>query len=139
MPASGNGRQIAEDNLRERGLQPTSQRVEILQRLRQNGTHLSADDLYALLVGEGRKISRATVYNTLNSLKEHRLIKEIVIEPGRVLFDPVTEPHYHFYDIDTHELTDVPAESVGITCLPLLPEGAEFQGLDVVVKISRRR
>ncbi|MDB5096281.1 MAG: Fur family transcriptional regulator [Cyanobacteria bacterium RYN_339] len=131
-------RDTVESALKGHGLQATSQRVEVLRRLRASERHLSADDLYAELIGAKMKVSRATVYNTLNLLKEHGLVSEMVLDPGRVLFDPNTEPHYHFYDVDTHEITDVPADKVGFTCLPLLPEGATFKGVDVVVKISRR-
>lgn len=131
-------RDTIERALKARGLQATTQRVEVLHHLRASERHLSADDLYAVLVGEKMKVSRATVYNTLNLLKEHGLVNEMVLDPGRVLFDPKTDPHYHFYDVDTHEITDVPADDVGFTCLPVLPEGATFKGIDVVVKISRK-
>jgi Fur family iron response transcriptional regulator len=131
-------RDTIEAALKARGLQATPQRVEVLQHLRASQRHLSADDLYAVLIGARMKVSRATVYNALNLLKEHGLVNEMVLDPGRVLFDPNTDPHYHFYDVDTHEITDVPAEDVGFTCLPILPEGASFKGVDVVVKISRK-
>ena len=138
MDAEVTTRHEAELALRQCGLQPTAQRVEVLWRLRQSQTHLSADDLYVVLAGEGKKISRATVFNTLTALKDYQLVNEIIVEPGRVLYDPVMEPHFHFYDVDTHELRDLPAENFGITCLPVLPTGTEFRGLDVVVKISRK-
>lgn len=132
-------RDEADQAIRSRGLQPTSQRVEVLWQLHQSGRHLSADELHEGLVRGYSKVSRATVFNTLKLLKDHGLVNEIMIAPGRVLFDPNVEPHFHFYDVDTHELMDVPSETVGITCLPLLPDGASFQGLDVIVKISRER
>jgi len=37
---------------------------------------------------------KATVYNTLNcSWKE--LIRELVVDPAKIVYDPNTEPHHH--------------------------------------------
>lgn len=128
-------RSEAEALLQARGIQPTPQRIEVLYRMHEHGGHLSADDLYARMALDTRRVSRATVYNTLQALEKAGIVRQIVIEPNRVLYDAHTEPHHHFYNEVTCELTDIPSERVGFLCLPILPEGTSFAGVDVVVRI----
>ncbi len=128
-------RSEAEAMLQSRGIQPTPQRVEVLYRLHEHGGHLSADDLYARMAMDTRRVSRATVYNTLQALEKAGLVRQIVIEPNRVLYDGNIQPHHHFYNEATCELMDIPADRVGFLCLPVLPEGTRFAGVDVVVRV----
>jgi hypothetical protein len=75
-------------------------------------------------------VSKATVYNTLKLFVERKLIREVIAGPGRVFYDPNTEPHHHFYDVDTGELTDIDARAIEVTGLPPLPPGAVAEGVD---------
>jgi Fur family iron response transcriptional regulator len=59
----------------------------------------------------------------------------VIAGPGRVFYDPNTEPHHHFYDVDTGELTDIDARAIEVTGLPPLPAGAVAEGVDVIVRI----
>lgn len=127
----------AEQLLKRRGVQPTPQRTEILHLLYTAQRHMAADEIHALLTTEHAKASRATVYNTLSLLVSHGLLREVVAEPGRVLYDPNTAPHHHFYDVESGELWDVAEDHVGFVCLPKLPPNSRFEGLDVIIKIRR--
>lgn len=53
--------------------------------------------------------SKATVYNTLNLFRDRGLIREVIVDPKRVFYDPNTEPHQHLYSVDTGEITDIAA------------------------------
>lgn len=57
-------------------------------------------------------LSRATVYNTLNSLKDAGVIREVFTEPGKVRYDANLFNHHHFVDVKTGQILDVPAEKV---------------------------
>lgn len=124
-----------EQELRGKGIQPTAQRVEVLYHLR-TACHQTADELFEILNQEFSKVSRATVYNTLNLLREHGLIGEVVIEPGKSIFDANPTPHYHFYNVDTRELIDIPTDQICVTCVPGYPAGKEFLGADVIIRIG---
>lgn len=124
-----------EKMLREKGIQPTSQRIEVLYHLYQGG-HQTADELHDKLNAEFSRVSRATVYNTLNLLKEQGLIGEVVLEPGRSIFDANPSEHYHFYNVDTKELFDIPADQICLTCLPGYPSDKRFIGADVIIRIG---
>ena len=57
--------------------------------------HLSADQVLAIVNQRHPETSRATVYNTLNLFVEKKLIREVIVDPNRVFYDPNTRPHYH--------------------------------------------
>ena len=121
--------------LRRHGINPTHQRIEIAHALFSRCEHLSADRLMAIVNGRHPETSRATVYNTLNLFVEKRLIREVIVDPGKVFYDPNPSHHHHFYNIDTGELTDIDAADVAVAGLPLLPEGVTQEGIDIVVRI----
>lgn len=122
------------DLLRRHGIHVTGPRLDIAGVLFSRMEHVSADQILAALRdGEG-EASKATVYNTLRLFVEKGLVREVIVDPARVFFDPNTRPHHHLYDTVTGHLTDIPAESVQILGLPPLPEGMVAEGVDVVIR-----
>jgi Fur family transcriptional regulator, iron response regulator len=121
--------------LRRHGINPTHQRVEIGYALFSRGVHLSADQVLAAVNSRSPATSRATVYNTLNLFVEHKLIRQVIVDPARIFYDPNVSEHHHFYDVVNGRLTDIDAESVTVTKLPPLPQGAVAEGVDVIIRI----
>ena len=121
--------------LRSRGITPTSQRIEIARLLFSRCEHLSAEDVFSLMNADRAKASKATVYNTLGLFAEQGLIRQLIVDPERVYYDPNTSPHHHFYDVSTGMLTDVDATLVQITGMPALPPGSELEGMDVIIRV----
>ena len=78
--------------------------------------------------------SKATVYNTLKLFVKKKLIRELVVDPSRTVYDPNTAPHHHFYDVVTGQLTDVSAEQIRVTGLPSLPAGTVADGIDIIIR-----
>lgn len=114
---------------------PTHQRVEIAFALYSRGEHLSADRILAIVNERSSETSKATVYNTLKLLVERKLVREVIVDPSRVFYDPNTAPHHHIYNVDTGALTDVDAAAVRVSGLPRLPRGQSVEGIDVIVRI----
>jgi Fur family iron response transcriptional regulator len=125
--------QVAQ-KLRDHGVTPTHQRVEIALVLFERHEHLSADQILALVNARFAEASKATVYNTLRLFRERKLIRELIVDPSKVFYDPNTDPHHHFYDVVTGRLTDIPADAVQIANLPPLPPGMVADGVDVVIR-----
>jgi len=123
------------DRLRRHDINPTHQRIEIAHALFSRREHLSADQILAIVNGRHSETSKATVYNTLNLFLEKKLIREVIVDPNKVFYDPNTEPHYHFYNSDTGELTDIEASRIEVSGLPRLPEGMVTDGVDIIVRI----
>lgn len=125
--------------LRDCGVLPTSQRVEIAQVLLDRPQHLSADQIIDRLQRNGSRVSKATVYNTLKLFGEMGLVKEINVDATRKYYDSTTHAHHHFYHVETGELTDIPADKVGIMNLPPLPRGTEQAGIEVLIRVRDRK
>jgi len=120
----------------------TRQRMAVAAVLFRHGRHVSAEDVYLLvnrnLPAGQHQVSKATVYNTLGLFARAGLVREVIADPTRVFYDPNTEPHHHFYDVDTGELTDIDEEDVRLQQLPAVPEGTRVHGVDVIIRVSRR-
>ena len=124
--------------LRQHAIQPTSQRILITRLVLERCAHLSAEDVYRLVNATDRHVSKATVYNTLGLLTEKGVIREVIADPSRVFYDPNISPHHHFYDVESGELRDIDANQIQVAKLPPLPEGADLERVDVVVRLRRR-
>ncbi len=121
--------------LRNHDIHPTSQRVIITRLLFEKCAHLSAEDVFHLVNTDSRHVSKATVYNTLGLLAEKGVVREVIADPTRIFYDPNTAPHHHFFDVATGELTDISAEQIHVSGLPPLPNGAQLEGVDVIVRL----
>ena len=124
--------------LKESGLRPTRQRVQLLRVLQEGGhRHLTAEQLRAEARAAGLEVSLATIYNTLNQFTRSGLLREVVVEPGRSYFDTNTGEHHHFYFEAEGRLQDIPAEQVSLAALPPAPEGMRVSRVDVVVRVAK--
>jgi Fur family iron response transcriptional regulator len=126
------------DLLRRHGISPTHQRLEIAHALFSRGEHVSADQVLAAVNDRHSETSKATVYNTLKLFLEKRLIREVIADSAKTFYDPNTERHHHFYNIDTGELTDIDAAGIAVHGLPELPEGMVTEGVDIIVRVRSR-
>lgn len=123
--------------LRQHAIQPTSQRVLITRLMLERCAHLSAEDVYHLVNATDRRVSKATVYNTLGLLTQKGVIREVIADPTRVFYDPNIAPHHHFYDVESGELKDIDADQIQVAKLPPLPEGTDLERVDVIVRLRR--
>jgi len=124
--------------MQEHGITPTPQRLEIAQILFARPQHLSAEQVLSR-VNEGRvHVSKATVYNTLGLFAREGLVREVIVDPAKVFYDPTTVPHHHFYNLDTGILTDIEADAVELKRLPELPRGTAAVGVDVIIRVRGR-
>ena len=122
--------------LRAHDIAPTRQRFEIARVLFARHEHLAADQLLAIVNARHSQVSKATVYNTLRLFLEKKLIREVIVDPTRVFYDPNTTPHHHFYNVASGELTDIC--DYELTGMPTLPEGMAADSVEVIVRIRPR-
>ncbi len=120
--------------LRRHGITPTHQRIEIAHVLFTRREHLSADQILKRVNTRYAETSKATVYNTLKLFLEKKLIRELVVDPAKIVYDPNTEPHHHLYDVVTGRLTDVSADNIRVVGLPALPQGTVADGVDIIIR-----
>jgi len=131
-------RQDLQRKLREHGVLPTAQRLEVAEVLLNRPQHLSADKIIEKLHRGGSGVSKATVYNTLKLFGETGLVKEINIDATRRFYDSTTHAHHHFYHVETGKLTDIPADKISVTNLPELPIGTERDGVEVLIRVRNK-
>ncbi len=94
--------------LRQCQVQPTPQRIAVVECVLKSKTHPTADEVLVFARKKCPTVSRATVYNTLNLLVEKGLIGTQTLREGAVVFDPNVERHHHFIDQETGEIFDIP-------------------------------
>ncbi len=124
--------------LREHGIQPSAQRLAVAEYVLATEAHPSADQVFAEVRSRVPMISRATVYNTLNLLVKKKLLRQLVIAEGRVVFDPHVAPHHHFIDEGTGEIHDVPWEALDVRRVEKL-EGVKVREYQVVLRGRKAR
>ena len=105
--------QSVEKVLLAHGVKPTPQRMVIAEYLLNTLDHPTADEVLTAVTGKlPVDLSRATVYNTLNSLKDAGVVREVYTEPGKVRYDANLSNHHHFVDSKSGQIFDVPVEKV---------------------------
>lgn len=101
--------------LRKCGIQPTPQRMAVVNYILKTTTHPSADEVLDKVRKECPTLSRATVYNTLNLMVKKSLLKTQVLREGTVVFDPNIKRHHHFIDEVSGKIYDIPWDALKVT------------------------
>ena len=74
----------------------------------------------------------------MNLFSARGLVRTVDVDSDRQYYDSTTDPHHHFYNVDTGELTDIPADQVRLALGTALPEGTEKDGIEVVIRVRSR-
>jgi len=139
--ASRNGKALAAlatERLRQAGLRPTRQRIELAGLLFQDcDRHVTAESLHDEVSKSGVKVSLATVYNTLHQFTQAGLLRQVVVDAARSYFDTNTGEHQHFFLESEGLLIDIPGESIAVAGVPTPPPGLAVARVDVVVRVRR--
>ncbi|RKF17843.1 ferric iron uptake transcriptional regulator [Alginatibacterium sediminis] len=81
--------------LKKAGLKITLPRVKILDILQQPGNqHVSAEDLYKILIEQGEEIGLATVYRVLNQFDDAGIVIRHHFEGGKSVFEISSQKHH---------------------------------------------
>ena len=127
------------EKLRSSGLRPTKQRLAICKLLfdRKKTFHFTINDLSKILKKKtSKKVSLATIYNTVHSFKKKGYLKEISINRKNSYFDTNTSDHHHFLDVNTNELIDLKNEDVHNIKIKKRIPGKKINSIEVLVKIE---
>lgn len=82
--------------LKNRNIRISHQRLKVLEYISNNRSHPTVEQIYRDLQKEVPTLSKTTIYNTLNSLIDAKLVKLISIEENETRYDIATENHGHF-------------------------------------------
>jgi Fur family peroxide stress response transcriptional regulator len=120
---------------RKLGFKLTPQRLAILEYLEGNKEHPSAEDIFQAVSKKYPTMSFATVYNTLEALRQRGRVRELTTDPGKKRFDPNMEPHNHLVCVrcrrtfDVHREFDLRLSSTEQRGFQILGSHVEFYGL----------
>lgn len=92
---------------RGKGFKLTPQRIAILKFLEGNTSHPTAEEIYTEIRKRYPTVSFATVYNTVQVLRDKGELLEITIDPARKHFDPNPSPHHHIMCTGCGKIGDV--------------------------------
>tara|TARA_B100000401_G_C52710952_1_gene673808 strand:- start:90 stop:518 length:429 start_codon:yes stop_codon:yes gene_type:complete len=125
--------------LRKSGLRPTKQRIEICKVLfnSEKTFHFTISDLVKMIETENnKKISLATVYNTIHAFEKKGYLKEISINSSQTYFDTNTSDHHHFFDEKEKELIDLENEDVDPIKIKKNIPGKKIKSVEVLVRVD---
>ena len=138
MDAKLSLRQQVIDKLTDHNITATKQRVEIGLCLFDCDQHVTADQLQERVNKSGGEASKATIYNTLGLFAKKGLLREVVIDPTKLVYDTNTSTHHHIYNLDSGELHDITAGEVGLNKLPELGENLEVEDVDIIIRVRSK-
>lgn len=92
---------------RENGWSFTPQRQAILEAVLDRDTHPRADDVFDELARRRLKVSRATVFRTLESLARLGVIQKAVHTGSAVRYDGRTDTHHHLVCMECDRVIDL--------------------------------
>ncbi len=122
-----------EKRLNDVGVSATAQRIAICKYILCEADHPTAEDIKNWTDLNFPKLSRATVYNTLEILVQAGLLKELKLpHTGKIVYDTNVEEHFHFLDSATGKLFDVSPEECQVTLA--MPKDISVQGVEVFLR-----
>ena len=127
------------EKLRNSGLRPTKQRLQICEVLFDNEKtfHFTINDLANKIKKQlNNKISLATVYNTVHAFEKKGYLKQIPINSNQTYFDTNVSDHHHFYDLKEEKLIDLNNSDVGPISILKKIDGKKIKSVEVLVKLE---
>ena len=127
------------EKLRNSGLRPTKQRIQICEVLfdTERTFHFTINDLANKIKNQlNNKISLATVYNTVHAFEKKGYLKQIPINSSQTYFDTNVTDHHHFYDLKDDKLIDLKNSDVGPINIKKKIDGKKIKSVEVLVKLE---
>ncbi len=127
------------DKLRNSGLRPTKQRLQICEVLfdTEKTFHFTINELdQKIKKQKNNKISLATIYNTVHAFEKKGYLKQIPINSSQTYFDTNVTDHHHFYDLKDDKLIDLKNSDVGPIKILKKISGKKIKSVEVLVKLE---
>jgi Fur family ferric uptake transcriptional regulator len=99
---------VSTGNLRKAGLKVTAPRKRILELLDEAGNkHVTADDIYRVLMQAGEDVGLATVYRVLNQFEAAGLVVKHNFEGGQAYYELDSGDHHdHMVCVETGSVVE---------------------------------
>ena len=127
------------EKLRNSGLRPTKQRLQICQVLfdTEKTFHFTINELSLKIKKQiDNRISLATIYNTVHAFEKKGYLKQIPINSNETYFDTNVSDHHHFYDLKKEKLIDLENADVGPIDIKRKIDGKKIKSVEILVKLE---
>ena len=127
------------DKLRNSGLRPTKQRLQICEVLfnTERTFHFTINELEKKIKDKiDSKISLATIYNTVHAFEKKGYLKQIPVNSNQTYFDTNITDHHHFYNLKDGKLIDLENSEVGPINIKRKIDGKKIKSIEVLVKLE---
>jgi Fe2+/Zn2+ uptake regulation proteins len=127
------------DKLRNSGLRPTKQRLQICEVLfnTERTFHFTINELKQKIKDKiDNKISLATIYNTVHAFEKKGYLKQIPLNSNQTYFDTNITDHHHFYNLRDGKLIDLENSDVGPINIKRKINGKKIKSIEVLVKLD---
>ena len=110
----------------------TKQRREVLAVILRDRDHPTANDVFLRAQDRMPTISLATVYNCLEALVNHTIVRQVNLDRESSRYCPNLNDHCHFQDESSGKIHDVVfKEGIKLADILDLPKGTEISHLDI--------
>ena len=94
--------------LKKEGLRYTLQRQSVWDEIKRSEKHRDAEDIYQSLRNKSIRVSRATVYRTIDVLVKNRMVRKMDVGDGKSLYEPKldNEHHDHMICVDSGKIIE---------------------------------
>ena len=117
------------------GLRMTRQRQEIYRILIAQRDHPTANEVFMRAKDRLPNISLATVYNCLEALVQHGIIRQVNFERESSRYCPNLSEHGHFHDAATGVIHDIDFKpGVNLSDVLELPPGAVIEDVEITLR-----
>jgi Fe2+ or Zn2+ uptake regulation protein len=86
----------AKELLKEKGINPSIQRIKILKSLMTTESHPTVKDIYSKILKEIPTLSKTTVYNTVKLFADKGILTPTRVKEDEIRYDINVCPHIHF-------------------------------------------
>tara|TARA_B100001094_G_scaffold324872_1_gene378170 strand:- start:2293 stop:2712 length:420 start_codon:yes stop_codon:yes gene_type:complete len=121
--------------LKKERMKFTDQRYMVLKFLFDNKGHFECEDIIERLKRKNKKVSRATVYRTLDILVKYDFARKLVLDDGVARYEnKIDSPHHdHMICIDTGDILEFECEEIE----RLQDEIASAKGYEVIKHVHQ--
>ncbi|MGF1491449.1 MAG: Fur family transcriptional regulator [Microcoleaceae cyanobacterium] len=119
--------------LKSKGLRVTPQRFAVYSYLQSTRSHPTAEQILVALNENQPVSSQATIYSTLQTLREVGLVREVLLEEGVSRYDANVNSHHHFRCRCCGAIEDIAWETFQVD-LNLLRKGLKPETCEVTIQ-----
>lgn len=120
--------------LKSKGLRVTPQRFAVYANLLSRSDHPTAEQMLEDLNQNFPISSQATVYSSLQVLRDVGLVQEVLLEEGISRYDANMEKHHHFHCSSCGAIEDIPSNQFETLNLSRLRLGLKAESYEITVR-----